>query len=353
MNNNQPDPDAQNMPPQSYPSPTTMAVDHNGAPFYSSAPHQPPHMAPSNDLQHLAQVTRNLAPTMGPGNMVGAHEQEMNRGPNHQFEHGGPQHQHPAELRSPSEPMDQSGFQYDSSEPAAKQPKKVSRACDHCRGKKVKCDSVGDGANRTACSHCLRVSKECRFSRQPLKRGPSKGYHTFPNVQKSTVDDLFRYIRLLATRVEYLEGRAGVPQYAENQFLDGEAQPLRRGSQDYSPPPHADNGQRKRTYSNSNLSGDLASQYQPPPRPQQIWAPHDQRQPFYQPQQSPQLHYHQNQAPTASMYGGTPSGPENNLQQGSAMWKAAETGRSLSISSGEMQQGDRDVVEWDSRIVDR
>lgn len=52
---------------------------------------------------------------------------------------------------------------------------KVSRACDECRRKKVKCDAqvdVGDAV----CSGCRRANIPCLFSRVPQKRGPSKGY---------------------------------------------------------------------------------------------------------------------------------------------------------------------------------
>ncbi|KAF1823587.1 uncharacterized protein K489DRAFT_379583 [Dissoconium aciculare CBS 342.82] len=52
---------------------------------------------------------------------------------------------------------------------------KVSRACDDCRRKKIRCDAV-DESGSIACSNCVRTGVRCAFSRQPLKRGPSKGY---------------------------------------------------------------------------------------------------------------------------------------------------------------------------------
>lgn len=60
-------------------------------------------------------------------------------------------------------------------ETAPRKRSKVSRACDECRRKKVKCDAqldVGDGV----CSGCRRSNIPCLFSRVPQKRGPSKGY---------------------------------------------------------------------------------------------------------------------------------------------------------------------------------
>lgn len=52
---------------------------------------------------------------------------------------------------------------------------KVSRACDECRRKKIRCDAA-DETGAAPCSHCSRSGLNCAFSRQPLKRGPSKGY---------------------------------------------------------------------------------------------------------------------------------------------------------------------------------
>lgn len=52
---------------------------------------------------------------------------------------------------------------------------KVSRACDECRRKKIRCDAVDESGN-APCSSCKRLNLTCAFSRQPLKRGPSKGY---------------------------------------------------------------------------------------------------------------------------------------------------------------------------------
>lgn len=51
---------------------------------------------------------------------------------------------------------------------------KVSRACDECRRKKIKCDAQSEGSEEP-CSNCRRSSSKCQFSRIPQKRGPSKG----------------------------------------------------------------------------------------------------------------------------------------------------------------------------------
>ncbi|CAI4215449.1 unnamed protein product [Parascedosporium putredinis] len=64
---------------------------------------------------------------------------------------------------------------FGSSEPPPRKRSKVSRACDECRRKKVKCDAQTDTGN-AACSSCRRANLQCLFSRIPQKRGPSKGY---------------------------------------------------------------------------------------------------------------------------------------------------------------------------------
>ncbi|KAF2655236.1 hypothetical protein K491DRAFT_716458 [Lophiostoma macrostomum CBS 122681] len=52
---------------------------------------------------------------------------------------------------------------------------KVSRACDECRRKKIRCDATSENGPQ-ACSSCKKTGARCQFSRQPMKRGPSKGY---------------------------------------------------------------------------------------------------------------------------------------------------------------------------------
>ncbi|EPX71768.1 transcription factor [Schizosaccharomyces octosporus yFS286] len=55
-----------------------------------------------------------------------------------------------------------------------KRRKKVSRACDLCRKKKIRCDSVEGSTG--ACINCSKHSLQCIFTRTQLKRGPAKGF---------------------------------------------------------------------------------------------------------------------------------------------------------------------------------
>lgn len=60
-----------------------------------------------------------------------------------------------------------------SSPPGGKRRTKASRACDHCRKRKIKCDYSDE---RGICSSCAKNGEKCSFERVPLKRGPTKGY---------------------------------------------------------------------------------------------------------------------------------------------------------------------------------
>ncbi|KAI0540575.1 hypothetical protein GGR58DRAFT_118889 [Xylaria digitata] len=111
---------------------------------------------------------------------------------------------------------------------------KVSRACDECRRKKVKCDATSE-TGEEPCSNCRRSSIRCLFSRIPQKRGPSKGY-----------------IKELADRIHHIEGKL-----ANEGNLDALTELLgggRRESSDiFSPSADHDDNSRKRPY--SSISG--------------------------------------------------------------------------------------------------
>lgn len=111
---------------------------------------------------------------------------------------------------------------------------KVSRACDECRRKKVKCDAASE-TGEEPCSNCRRSTIRCLFSRIPQKRGPSKGY-----------------IKELADRIHHIEGKL-----ASEGGLDPLTELLgggRRESSDiFSPSGDQDDGSRKRPY--SSISG--------------------------------------------------------------------------------------------------
>lgn len=175
--------DAQMM--QNYPDPTAVAAEGNG-PFYASgnaSQQQPQQQQPQpqqqqqqtqrlsnpDDLQLAAQLSRGLEPMMGGGGgNDAAHSPQSN--PNHGFSH---EQQMMAEM-SHAANMDHSQYQMgDGTTPRKRS--KVSRACDECRRKKIRCDATTESGEEQ-CTSCKRVGTHCQFSRVPMKRGPSKGY---------------------------------------------------------------------------------------------------------------------------------------------------------------------------------
>lgn len=86
---------------------------------------------------------------------------------------------------------------------------KVSRACDECRRKKIKCDAQSD-SGETPCSSCARSSIRCLFSRVPQKRGPSKGYvdlHGAASCLSVLLMKRASYIKELADRIHSIENK--------------------------------------------------------------------------------------------------------------------------------------------------
>ncbi|ESZ89727.1 hypothetical protein SBOR_9890 [Sclerotinia borealis F-4128] len=255
---------------QSYPSPNATAADSSGGPFYgpsSSNQHQHPHQQalPTPDELQLAeqlsadaQLSRSMQPNMGA--VRGMSENPDPRGQaninlNHQYQsdhqmHGG----HP-QINQGHIDM---GPQYDdgSISPAGRKRSKVSRACDECRRKKIRCNSNETG-NEEVCSNCKRVGVTCQFSRQPMKRGPSKGY-----------------IKELADRINTLEGQVqgnDMPQqYPQAQEI------LQRPSEEFSPSPNPEQIPRKRGYSSVSGAGEFVSPYQQQ-RSASNWIPQDQQ----------------------------------------------------------------------------
>ncbi|KAI9807565.1 MAG: hypothetical protein M1825_005505 [Sarcosagium campestre] len=138
---------------------------------------------------------------------------------------------------SPSADQDDTTGDEDSS--ARRKRSKVSRACDECRRKKIRCDANTEDISQAQCSSCKRVGLRCAFGRIPMKRGPSKGY-----------------IKELAERVNTLENSI-IPSPSDMQPSTNE-----QGSQsphtadEQSPPSSATSGPasypRKRTYSSAN-----------------------------------------------------------------------------------------------------
>jgi hypothetical protein len=160
-----------------------------------------------------------------------------------------------------------------------------------------------------------------------------------------------RYIKELADRLNTLEGamqQAGEIPVAQYLHQDSPAQ--RRGSEEFSPPPNADNMQRKRTY--SSVSGDFGTPYQPQ-RPAAGWA--SQEPPRHLPHPSA-FGTPQSAPPVATHVFRDPNYSPNGLQPAPQWRTAPEPLRRQSSSFDNMAQADHSrperVADWDESIVD-
>ncbi|KAE8149835.1 hypothetical protein BDV25DRAFT_155592 [Aspergillus avenaceus] len=109
---------------------------------------------------------------------------------------------------------------------------KISRACDECRRKKVRCDASSESGVET-CSNCRRLGVVCQFSRVPMKRGPSKGY----------IKELAERLHTLESQMQPTMVHPDMPYQAMNEVSSP------RAYQDFSPPMDTGSIGRKRTYS--------------------------------------------------------------------------------------------------------
>lgn len=170
--------------PEDYPSPSDNQGNDTHHPFYqelrdvarppgSEHNHQDvgaeePTQSSRHQVPDDPQLRANLASMMG---NMGA-----NFGGFGSVQHG--------DAYNPNDlPADSIAYRQASDSPAGPptQPKnpdkrtKTSRACDECRRKKIRCDAVDETADMP-CTNCARTGASCGFTRQPMKRGPSKGY---------------------------------------------------------------------------------------------------------------------------------------------------------------------------------
>ncbi|KAF9889402.1 Glucose-responsive transcription factor [Aspergillus nanangensis] len=109
---------------------------------------------------------------------------------------------------------------------------KISRACDECRRKKVRCDASSESGVET-CSNCRRLGVICQFSRVPMKRGPSKGY----------IKELAERLHTLESQMQPAMVHPDMPYQAMNEVSSP------RAYQEFSPPMDGGSIGRKRTYS--------------------------------------------------------------------------------------------------------
>lgn len=156
---------------------------------------------------------------------------------------------------------------------------KVSRACDECRRKKIKCDAQSD-TGESPCSSCARSSMRCLFSRVPQKRGPSKGYVFLSQLFFSAPLDWHvmlcyanasdSYIKELADRIHSIENKLESEGSLTQDEIDRLLTPgSHRAYNGLAPPEEAG---RKRTFSSIsagdfNAAASRQAPWGPEPRP--------------------------------------------------------------------------------------
>ncbi|MCJ1436004.1 Glucose-responsive transcription factor [Xylographa pallens] len=161
----------------SYPSPSAAQVGEGAGPFYTAQ--QAQRVPPQEEIELSAQLSREI----GPGNTQGVNDgQGLQQHVDQKFSQPiYPPHQMQGypQMNSTPQGVAARGFLTEPSnvdDSSARKKSKVSRACDECRRKKIRCDAESDAPGHPKCSNCMRTQQTCQFSRQPMKRGPSKGY---------------------------------------------------------------------------------------------------------------------------------------------------------------------------------
>ncbi|KMU83717.1 hypothetical protein CIHG_01500 [Coccidioides immitis H538.4] len=227
----------------SYPSPNATQVGQNAASYYTNQ-----RQLTADELHLTAELSREVSSTNineNPANGIGQPQPMVLGSPNpnpsavNRGDSADQQTQHQQHLVQFT-PSQQTGVDpnHDLSygdQSARRKRTKVSRACDECRRKKVRCDATSE-AGVDMCSNCRRTNSTCEFSRVPMKRGPSKGY-----------------IKELADRINTLESQMqpgiGSQPDVHYQALNEEGSPTVRGYQEFSPTVDSNLLPRKRTYS--------------------------------------------------------------------------------------------------------
>ena len=199
---------ANDTPRESYPSPGPAS--NSGLPFYQSSQRPDDHVqdndeqdgpderTPSSpeadgeahhEVPDDPQLRANLANMMGSFGNFGALTASLG---NHMGSSSSSQMPHGSVAYAEGSGLGDAGSPFSTDRNKDKR-NKVTRACDECRRKKIRCDSI-DETGSMPCTNCTRTGAKCAFRRQPLKRGPSKGY-----------------IKELAERLNFLEQQVQPP----------------------------------------------------------------------------------------------------------------------------------------------
>ncbi|KAJ9667345.1 Glucose-responsive transcription factor [Coniosporium apollinis] len=212
----------------------------------------PPQEIPS-ELSLVAELTRATAPMMvsGPPQAHGLptshHEQQVHT-PVQQHDTPPEDLAHSVMALQQEQAYGQPDDYSDPNSSSARKRSKVSRACDECRRKKIRCDATSENGPE-ACTSCKRTGAVCQFSRQPMKRGPSKGY----------IKELAERVARIEAIERQQQAQAGFDhgQQADLQFMHGLSEQSLSGLAGYSPLPAPFMSSRKRSFSTAEDLRDL------------------------------------------------------------------------------------------------
>lgn len=267
--------------PQSYPSPNAAQMAAGAAGLYAhpNGNMSPPEASSAVD-PHLSLHSGQTLEQELSAQLRGAAEAPMGPAQNHPPQHGLPiphvgQVHTPVQQPSTPQQMAQNAMSmaqdphYSQQDSNQRKRSKVSRACDECRRKKIRCDATSENGPE-ACTSCKRTGARCQFSRQPMKRGPSKGYI------KELADRLSRLEYEQQQQIGHSpqngQQHSQVPELQS--YLQSMSDQSMAGLPDFSASPAAQYGnERKRTHSMSEGPGDQfrTSLSQPPNGAQQAW----------------------------------------------------------------------------------
>ena len=166
------------------------------------------------DLQNAAAAATNSAQHSITVNTNGASSEQVAMAPPHT-----PTFNQPSP--PPTESRPSLDFTADRQGSLKRKRSKVSRACDECRRKKVKCDAdEGEGTEIKTCTNCEKASMKCEFSRVPMRRGPSKGYI---NALASRVDEMEKQQAATINRLS-MDGSTADHVYSPEEVMSGRRQ---------------------------------------------------------------------------------------------------------------------------------
>lgn len=152
----------------------------------------------------------------------------------------------------------------DHSDPNDPKRRKVQRACDFCRRKKIRCDGAHSSRRNQKCSNCVEAKSDCTYVEAAKRRGPPLGYIETLEWKVSKLEALAQRVsclclyseqakhgsKLIATVCHQLKpsidltGEVGPPISRDSFYLDSYKMALTSLDIPYAPPSSRSKGSR-------------------------------------------------------------------------------------------------------------